>query len=154
MKYKSKNRLFDFEFHDSFAKIKKYENHNLSLFIDALNLHKDADQNEEGVCDLELGRAIISFEKLKIETVELVVDQNNDVNTEQTIGLAESLLRYLAKGGTILHLKTLLPGCIEILIDFRENGWYRAELFYDDVCVEWDEFLCPAWYERGPKRQF
>ena len=66
MKYRSVNHISDFEFHDAVVKIKEYDKNNLYLYIEALNLHKDAEQNIDAKHDLEIGLATISFENISV----------------------------------------------------------------------------------------
>lgn len=149
MKYRSVNHISDFEFHDAVVKIKEYDKNNLYLYIEALNLHKDAEQNIDAKHDLEIGLATISFENIKIDNIEQPILKKAIKNTEQTIGLPATFIEKLHAGGTVLFLKDHKIGHCEIGIDFIDGGFYVANIIYDSLSIEWDDFLGPAWYVRG-----
>jgi len=99
--------------------------------------------------DLEIGLATISFENIKIDNIEQPILKKAIKNTEQTIGLPATFIEKLHAGGTVLFLKDHKIGHCEIGIDFIDGGFYVANIIYDSLSIEWDDFLGPAWYVRG-----
>ncbi len=141
MKYESKNRLCDFEFHDAEAKLTEYNDGVLCLSVTCLNIHKDAVQNKETEYDLELGNTMIRFEKPKIESVNRSNHEAERMEVPHT-----SFLQNWSNGGDILSLVSF-DHHLHLLIDFRD-GFFEAEIAYENVTVSWRDYVGLAWYEQ------
>lgn len=69
MKYISVDRLFEFEFHDAEMVLDAFDNHQLTVIVCYLNIHKDAEQNPFET-DMEIESARITFEGFDIISYE------------------------------------------------------------------------------------
>ena len=150
MKYISKDRLGDFEFHDSEWSFVSWKNGDLTVKIKALNIHKDAEQNCTGK-DMEIKEAIVTFIGVKDFIYELPRTWKNDENGNSYSD--DPLVVYEGDEG-VEKFANELPATVMFLdktdggYEFGGigNGWLSAKFTFDGVTVEWDEYEGTAWY--------
>lgn len=63
MKYISENNIDDFEFHNALAYYKSYEDNNLTMAVQCINIHEDAAENDYDV-DMEIDYAEMTLENI------------------------------------------------------------------------------------------
>ena len=150
MKYISKDRLGDFEFHDSEWELESWADGNLTLRVTELNIHKDAEQNDCGK-DMEIKEAILTFIGIKNFTYELPRTWKNDENGNSYSD--DPLVVY--EGDEAVERFTIEMPATVMFLDKTDcgyefggigNGWLSAKFTFDGVTVEWDEYEGTAWY--------
>lgn len=150
MKYVSIDRLCDFEFHDSEWSFVSWSEGKLTVKIEMLNIHKDAEQNCTGK-DMEIKEAIVTFIGVKDFIYELPRTWKNDENGNSYSD--DPLVVYEGDEG-VEKFANELPAMVMFLdktdggYEFGGigNGWISAKFAFDSVTVEWDEYDGTAWY--------
>ncbi len=155
--------LRHFEFHDSNWTLLSHDPtaRTLTVACEHLNLHKDA-LPEPLAWDMELVNARITFTGFGAYSFEpsRVVRQNADGEwvcdellvvyegeDARRVGLSE----LTADGIVVYDLEIIeredsVPLC---LLDGRgDDPFFRFTFSFETATVEWDDFGCPAWYER------
>ena len=131
MRYRSKDCLRDFEFHDSEWSLASHDASSFVFNARALNSHQSAPQNAED-CDME----ILGYRSFATETPM-------DHTGEQCLML---FLREANHGmwvksfNQIDHDRWMNASCGD------NEPYYEVTLSFDEVVIEWDAFRCPAWY--------
>lgn len=156
MKYISTDRLCDFEFHDSEWSFVSWSDGKLTVKIEMLNIHKDAEQNDFGK-DMELGEATLTFFGIKNITYELPrtwqKDENGNSYTDEPRVIYEG---DEAMAKFIEELKND-HGVTVMYFDEKDEGyelggigseWLSPHFAFDSVRIEWDEYDGKAWYVR------
>ena len=155
MKYISTDRLCDFEFHESEWRFVSWENGNLTVSIDKLNIRKDAEQNDTGK-DMEIKEAFATFIVIKQPTYELpriwYKDENGNSYTDEP--------RVVLEGREALDkfIVDLKSECRARCSFFDHNGevykfsgmgydWISFAFGFESVRIEWDDYKRVAWYE-------
>lgn len=155
-KYHSKNRLEDFEFHDSYVTINSFKGGVLDLSIEMLNIHSDAEQNTCG-CDMEIEKTHITFSGVTIDSVCPLSSVFTDTNGNKYIfttkfegDTIETLKVQLLDRFKIYSLQVLPSDSKQkISVDFdRIDIIINIVLSFDSVEMEWDNFNGKAWYVR------
>ncbi len=157
MKYRVENKLDLFEFHDSEFSLISFNKDELITSAKYVNIHKSANQNPYD-SDMEISLAkfvftgfnVISFEPMRAYQVD---DEGhlytNDPQIIYNGGEAEKHFLNEIKNGITIN-------CIDICK--KENKTYIelstcaqscffATITFDEVVIEWDEYLKKAWYE-------
>ena len=165
MKYYSRDRLQDFEFHDSKFSLVSFEplpsyipeiNGCYELVISAkyLNVHKDAAPNNLGT-DMEIKEAIITFNGFRINEFEpsrvWKRDENGNLYTDDPL--------VIYKGETARAMfEAELKDSISVVGITNDNDEYElgamgidpyfsVRFTFSSVCIEWDDYSKKAWYE-------
>lgn len=158
MKYQSSNILQDFEFHDAYFKLEKFENSTLTISVKFLNIHKDTAQNPYP-SDMEIELASITFQGFYTKSFEPGKLWKQDTNGKfyndepqiifrgQTA--EEKLLNELRTGATVLEFGTLENGNY-YFEGIGDEPWFQVQFQFDSVTIEWDEYRKIAWYEESP----
>ena len=155
MKYQSADILRDFEFHDAYFKLEKFESGTLIISVQHLNIHKNTDQNPY-TTDMEIEMARITFQGFCTKSFEPGRTWKQDVNGDfytnepQVIfegnTAEENLLNELRAGATVYEFGTLENG--NYYFDGAgDEPWFQAQFLFHSVAIEWDEYRKPAWYE-------
>ena len=150
MKYISKDRLGDFEFHDSEWSFLSYEGGNLTFKIEMLNIHKDAEQNDTGK-EMEIKEAILTFIGIKNFTYELPrtwrIDENGNSVTDDPLVIFEgdeAVEKFInERQVTVMYFDKTDEGYD---LGGIGDGWVSVKFAFDSVTVEWDEYDGTAWY--------
>ena len=150
MKYVSIDRLCDFEFHDSEWSFVSYEGGNLTVKIEMLNIHKDAEQNDCGK-DMEIQEAIVTFIGIKNFTYELPrtwkKDENGNSYTDDPLVIFEgdeAVGKFInERQVTVMYFDKTDEGYD---LGGIGDGWVSVKFAFDSVTVEWDEYDGTAWY--------
>lgn len=157
MKYRVENKLDLFEFHDADFFLISFDKNKLIISAKHVNIHKSASENPHD-CDMEIDIAkfffanfeVVSFEPMRAYQVD---DEGNWYTNDPQIiyngkDAEKHFLNEIKKGITI--------NCIDICQ--KENKTYIelstcaqacffATITFDEVVIEWDEYLKKAWYE-------
>jgi hypothetical protein len=162
MKYTSYNHLHDFEFHDAVLILESYEDHQLTLTAEHLNLHKDAKQNPYDR-DMEIQTARIIFQPWKLLSLETVPAYTTDKNGVRHI--AEPKISYEGSTGEEIFLREAEKGICLHEVSFRKkNGKIILEFLFmgtkvftlrgscAEAMVQWDAYQGSAWYELRKRR--
>lgn len=160
MKYQAVNTLYDFEFHDAVLHFVSYDSGSLVLDAMHLNIHKNTTQNTAN-CDMEIQLARITFCGCEILTYEPGVPWITDASGKSHP--AEPLKTYTGHEAREMLLHEL--NCTTHVYAFNQDDckawriagcgdepYFEAQISFDTVTIEWDEFRQPAWYvlrERG-----
>jgi hypothetical protein len=155
MKYKTNKILSDFEFHDSYFKLKKYENDSLIISVKYLNVHKNTEQNPSNT-DMEIKNAEITFEGFRLVSFEPPRTWKEDINgklyTDEPLFILEGTVakakfsEQLNNGVTVLEFGILENG--NYYFDgLSVEPWFSVQFQSDTCVVTWDEFSKPSFYE-------
>ena len=156
MKFTSTNIFSDFEFHDAYFKLKSIENNDLTISVQYLNIHKNAEQNPCDT-DMEIEIAQITFINFLFKSFEpgrggWKQDENGTWYTDEPQVIfdgetaKEKALNELQHGATIFEFGTLENGN-HYFDGASDEPWFQVQFIFDAVTIEWDEFRKPAWYE-------
>ena len=158
MKFTSTNIFSDFEFHDAYFKLKSIENNVLTISVQYLNIHKNAEQNPCDT-DMEIEIAQITFINFQVKSFEpgraWKQDDNGKLYTDEPQVVfdgetaKEKSLNELRHGATIFEFGTLENGN-HYFDGAGDEPWFQVQFAFDAVNIEWDEFRKPAWYEEKP----
>lgn len=154
MRYISKDRLCDFEFHDSEWSFVSWEDGDLTVRISMLNIHKDTEQNDTGK-DMEIKEAIMTFIGVKSFTYELPRTWHNDENGNSVTD--DPLVVYEGGEAVERFINEIKANHYVTVMYFDEkdgayefggvaNGWISVTFAFDSVRVEWDGYSGKAWY--------
>lgn len=156
MKYRSINRLSDFEFHDSEWYLVELSSSRLVVDVKLLNLRETAPQNNEG-CDMEIEVARITFDSFCFHSFfpSAVLETNAGGVSQPT----EPLKEYTGEKGIRLFLNELKETVTVFRFVPKEgDGWklaasaddpyFEADFSFECVTIEWDTLCRPAWYKR------
>ncbi|MBR2718518.1 MAG: hypothetical protein IKB78_04365 [Clostridia bacterium] len=154
MKYRADNTLHDFEFHDAEWHFVSYDSESLIVDAKHLNIHKNTAQNPAN-CDMELQLARITFYGCEIITFEPGVPWITDASGKSCP--AEPLITYTGHAAREMLLHEL--NCTTCIFAFSKSDcerwrmagcgdepYFEAQISFDAVTIEWDEFRRPAWY--------
>ena len=158
MKYNSTNIFSDFEFHDAYFKLEKFDGKTLIISVQCANIHKNANQNPYDT-DMEIEDAQITFYNLRVKSFEPGVsfkqDSTGNFYTDEpqviyTGEIAEEkLLNEFRHGTAVFEFGTLENG--NYYFDGAgEEPWFQVRFLFDTATIEWDAFRKPAWYEERP----
>ena len=165
MKYFSRDRLQDFEFHDSKFSLVSFEPlpsyipesdgfYKLVVSAKYLNVHKDAAPNNLGT-DMEIKEAIITFNGFRINEFEpsrvWKRDQNGNLYTD------DPLVIYNGETARAMF-EAELKDSISVVGITNDNDEYElgamgidpyfsVRFTFSSVCIEWDDYSKKAWYE-------
>ncbi len=157
MKYCVENQLSLFKFHDAEFSFTSFDNYNLIVSVNHLNIHKYAKENPYD-CDMEIDSANISFYEIQIISFEpmrayKVDDDGNWYTNEPQIIFSKKdaeihFLNELKNGITIngidIHNKNNKT-FIEISTCAKNS--FFVTFSFNNVAIEWDEYCKKAWYE-------
>ena len=156
MKYRSIDRLSDFEFHDSEWVLVELGPSRFVVDVKLLNLRKNAPQNNEGF-DMEIEVARITFDSFCFHSFfpSVVWKTNADGVSQPT----EPLKEYTGEEGIRLFLNEFKETVTVFHFEPKEsNGWnlsaaaddpyIEADFSFGRATVEWDTVCRPAWCER------
>lgn len=158
MKYTSANIFEDFEFHDAWLKLERFDAKHLHLSAQHLNIHKAAEQNEHG-CDMELDTAMIALSGICVTSYtfgggRFLNEKGEVIATEpQTVltGAAaeERLIDELRSGVRVYEFGVHGDsGCY--LDGSGAEPWFHARFSFDTATIQWDGYQNAAWYEKRP----
>ena len=156
MKYRSINRLSDFEFHDSEWFLVDLSSSGFVVNVKLLNIHEDAPQNRKS-CDMEIEVARITFDSFSLHSFcpSVVWKTNPDGSSQPT----EPLQEYTGKEGIRLFLNEFgRTVTVFRFVPTEDNCWilsaaaddpyFEAAFSFGRVTIEWDAYRRPAWYVR------
>ena len=165
MKYSSRDRLEDFEFHDSEFSLISWDkfldeipgnenNYRLVVSAKCLNVHKDAAPNNAGT-DMEIKEARITFDGFRINEFEpgriWKRDENGNLYTDDPLVIHTG---DKARSAFENELRNTI-----IIVDIsNDNGeyslgamgldpYFSVRFTFSSVCIEWDDYSKKAWYE-------
>ena len=142
--FRSENRPLDFAYHDSEWALVSGADGAAVLSVKHLNLRADAPQNPFG-CDMELAGARVSLRGIRI-----LRGCFYGFSGEIACAAPEAAIRLqveAVKGFRVLSLERrgenrwLLTGT-------NETPYFEAELAWDSLAIEWNDYTGPAYYER------
>lgn len=155
MKYTSVNKLFDFIFHDGELDFESFENKELVISARHLNVSKNAPQNPEDE-DMEIEKALITFRNFCLKSIKrvaeyekredgcVVASKHEIIEGEKAI---EMFLSELKENGLTVYSLDVFEDNLYYLDAFGEDPFFTSFFTFDEVSVQWDNFLKPAWYE-------
>ncbi len=154
MKYHCVDRLLDFEFHDSWWKLIRWNEDELVVGAEFLNVHRNA-LPEPTEKDMELEQAQIIIRGVTVRSFEpgqaWVTDGDGTMRTEDpqvtyTGGAAQALLMSELRSGITIH--SLFASGAGISIEAGGmQPFFTACLTCGQTEIAWDGFRKPAWYE-------
>ncbi len=157
MKYKSINRLSDFEIHDTWLQFESYDNGKLVVSAKALNVHNGTNENPAD-CDMEIEKAIITIEDFEVEKFELLPAYQLDAEGNWYSNEPQFVLSGKeAEDKFIEALKDFVS--LNGLNEYKEDGKSIMEIetncgiefiaicVFSRFIVEWDACSGKAWYE-------
>ena len=155
MKYCLKDRIQDFEFHDSIFSFVSWGSDCLVLSARHLNLHKDTIASL-GNTDLEIENAKITFHGFSVRSFEpgrvWEKDENGNSYTKESLVIYTEdearvkLEQELRQDLWVYHFEKALDG-YEIGASGKEP-YFTVYVVFDSVDVDWDSFCGNAWYEK------
>ena len=152
--YKVVDDLSIFEFHDSFLELDYIDGDEIAVYADMLNIHKDAEQNPKGY-DLEIKKAHIkycgTYDCSYSPGREYKKDEQGNwmpIGKEIVYQAEEAMTRITEElqHGINVFDHTTEDGYIQIEGDGIEP-FFTIKFKIQNVVIEWDEYLKPAWYE-------
>ena len=153
MKYISKNRLSDFEFHDVVLTFESFNDHRLIVQAAYLNIHKDAVHNPFET-DMEIACARISFVNCTIKSYEplraLKQDENGQFYSDEPQIIYSSdegkkhFIEQLKQGITVFDFGK--KDETTFYLDVSLQLCFTVCFSFEDVLIEWDDYKKPAWY--------
>ena len=160
MRFRSTDRLQDFEFHDSMWTLADRGSASFAFDVKELNLHQDAPQNPES-CDMEIENVRVSFIGFHLAVYEPGVPWTTDssgdprpAEPQKTYSGDEAIELFLreAKHGIWVYALKQTAAREWVLSGCGEEPYFEAGFSFDQVTIEWDKYRRPAWYvlrERG-----
>ena len=154
MRFRSNNRLQDFEFHDSVWTLADRGSASFAFDVKELNLHQDAPQNPES-CDMEIENVRVSFIGFHLAVYEPGVPWTTDSSGEprpaepqKTYSGDEAIELFLreAKHGIWVYALKQTDSREWVLSGCGEEPYFEAGFSFDQVTIGWDAFRRPAWY--------
>lgn len=152
--YQSINSVHDFEFHDSEWAFISNEASSLTIRVEKLNLHRDAPQNPID-CDMEIESACITLEKVQFLSHAPSVPWKKDASgkshplapliTYTGEDAAERFIHECKCGVTVYKFQAKCDGQYEIHA-MGEDPYFETVFAAENVRIEWDMILRPAWY--------
>jgi hypothetical protein len=153
MKYLSKNRLSDFEFHDAVLTLESFLSQRLIAQAAYLNIHKEAMQNPFET-DMEIACARLSFEDCTIKSYELLralkQNENGQFYPDETQIIysgdegKEHFIEQLKKGITVFDFGK--KDDETFYLDVSSQPGFTVCFSFEDVLIEWNDYEKPAWY--------
>jgi len=148
MKYNVENQLDLFEFHDSKFTLVSFDNDELIVSVKHLNIHKNSIHNPSDY-DMEIKDAIITFKGFHI-TYYKAHSFLNKISTYYEQKAIEKFKKEFKEKHTN-HINIFYLGMIDdSLCHIDADGkspFFSIEFTYDNVTIEWNEYLKKAWYE-------
>lgn len=162
MRYKSENQLELFDFHDSELSYVSYDEKNLVISAQFLNIQKSAEQNPTDY-DMEIQEARLTFRAVS----ELSYEPGRAWTTDadgRSVPVGPEVV-YRDEAGEKRVLDALQAGMTVFSFERNDAGRFSvggtgAEPFFTiefscgAVLVEWDEYRKPAWYELNRRHCF
>ena len=154
MRFRSTDRLQDFEFHDSMWTLADRGSASFAFDVKELNLHQDAPQNPES-CDMEIENARISligfrlaFYEPGVAWTEDASGQSHPIEPLKTYTDDEAIALFLreAKHGIWVYALKQNDSHEWVLSGSGEEPYFEAGFSFGQVTIEWDAFRRPAWY--------
>lgn len=157
MKYCVKNQLNLFEFHDSKFSLISFEENELCICSEHMNIHKNAKENPHDY-DMDISLSKISCENTEILSYEpmraYTRDDNGNwhTNDPQIIHKGdkakENFINDLKDGFYLNYVDIKqFDKRTEIEICATEPKCFYAVLSFSNVIIEWDSYCGKAWYE-------
>ena len=144
MKYHVENQLDLFEFHDSEFTLIKFDNNELIVSVEYLNIHKNSVPNPSNY-DMEIKDAIITFKDFHV-TYCKTYSYSNKINIYYEQEATEKF-----KGEYSEHINIFDLGKLDDSQYYIDAGgvsiFFSIYFSYDKVTIEWDEYRKKAWYE-------
>ena len=146
MKYIFENKLDEFDFHDSFVKIKDRNGRGISLYIDNMMIRRNSELNIDRDYDMELIRAVITIKNvtlLNINSDKLTGKYENGVyegitDEGKKAVSKEDFLSILIKGVTVTDV-VAEQKTVWIHFDPEDSRvGFSVNLSYDNITIEWD----------------
>lgn len=159
MKYRSENQFDIFEFHDAEFTLVRFENGNLTVSAECLNIHKDAEQNPHE-CDMEIERAVITFTGFRVHTLKetqtwkKVEDETGKISWIDDIYFVfegkraeEKFVEHLKEGFDVFAFRRFDDSLYYFDTSTSEPP-FTSKISFDAFTVEWDNYCGKAWYVR------
>lgn len=154
MKYISVDRLFEFEFHDAEMVLDKFDDHQLTVIVRYLNIHKDAEQNPFET-DMEIESARITFEGFDIISYEPGRTWQKDeegslYSDEPQVILSGDDAHYCfleqLKTRITIYYFDINEGKTYFIDAMAKDPFFTVCVAFDRATVEWDNYKQEAWY--------
>lgn len=162
MKYHSENELDIFEYHDAEFTLVRFENGELTIAAEHLNIHKDTPQNPSA-SDMEIEYAAITFKGFRTHSFE----PGKPSETEPKDWIAgingkwysadNPRIVYEGKEAEEKTLQELADQMTVLTFGMKDSVYYfdacgiepffTIRFTFDSVTVEWDDYCGKAWYE-------
>ena len=139
MKYISEN-IDDFEFHDALAYYKSYEDNNLAITVQRLNIHEDAAENDYDV-DME-----IAYAEMTLKNIRVLSYTDADAIRLEGKQASEKFMEQIQQGIGVLSFGIENDG----IYYFEGSGtelYFIAYCSVENIFIKWDEYKKKAWYE-------
>ncbi len=155
MNYIFKDRLSDFEFHDSLWRLISFDAGVMKFKVKFLNVHKEA-LKKYFEKDMEIREAYMTITGVSVITFEEGEKwkQNGDGNLDRvkepnihTEEAAETFFISEFKDGAVV-LEFNSEGTSITVSAAGNEPFFISHFTYESVKIEWDEFRGDAWYER------
>lgn len=140
MKYCSINKFYNFEFHDAITNFISFNDNNLVIGVECLNIHKNTEHNPYDF-DMEIEYAEIILKKITIHSF-------SDADSIQYEGedAIRKFFEQITNGVTILSFG-LEKDNIYYLEGIGKDPFFTAYISFENICIEWDKYKKKAWYE-------
>ncbi len=146
MKYRSSKILDDFEFHDAGFTFESFDNQNLVVTAQCLNIHKSAEQNPYSK-DMEIELARITFQGIHFISFESQEIYDGKAAEEKILSNLRSGIKVL-EFGVLDNGNCYFDGFVD-----EPWLWFQAQFSFESALIEWDAYRKPAWYEERPFHQ-
>lgn len=155
MKYRSINRIEDFEFHDAQLTLESYINDRLVVSVKYLNVHKGTEYNQSDF-DMEIELAKIVFERFVVQSFEPCrtwkQDENGNLYTDEPRVVyegkeASGYFRHEIEEGLTLYYLGKDENNIYSLDSCGEMPFFSGTFTCDSMVIEWENYRKKAWYE-------
>lgn len=140
MKYCSINQFENFEFHDAITNFISYEDSNMVIGVECLNIHKNVELNPYDF-DMEIEYAEITFDKITVHSF-------SDADSIQYEGedAIKKFYEQITNSITILSFG-LEKDNIYYLEGIGGEPFFTMCISFENICVEWENYKKKAWYE-------
>lgn len=159
MRYRSENEFGIFEFHDAQFILERFENGNLTVSAEHLNIHRNTAQNPSET-DMEIDYAIITFTGFRVHTLEeteswnRIEDEAGKVSrVADTCSVLEGkaaeerFIKHLEEGFDVYAFGRF-DGSLYYFDTSTSEPPFTSKISFDTFTVEWDNYCGKAWYVR------
>ena len=153
--YKSVDQPELFEFHDAIFTLDRAEREEIAVYVDAMNISKDAEQNPKGY-DLSINKAHIVFHAVSDCTFERKPGWERDaqgnwvpVGQEVIYRDADAMdrIREALRKMLVAVNNTIVDGDFFSIMGTDADSLFEIRFKARRIEVTWDKYTGPAWYE-------